>query len=85
MNFTCPVPWEWTEDKSEADVVWFDVLSGYPTTKEAVEKERTYPGQFIAFYSLESGKYYDIVYRAKEIGIDFTVDYRIWPGTPTGR
>ena len=25
-NTTCPVPWEWTDDRESADAVWYDIL-----------------------------------------------------------
>lgn len=84
MNFTCPVEWEWTTDREAADVIWYDVLGGYPRSAQDVAEARARPDQLLAFYSLESGVHYDIVYNAKKIGFNFSVDYRIWPGHPEG-
>lgn len=84
MNFTCPVAWEWTDDREKADVVWDDVLGTHHSSAEALEKMRAYPGQLYAFYSLESGLNHPFVFEAKKTGYDFVVDYRIWPGHPEG-
>lgn len=84
MNFTCPVAWEWTDDRTKADVVWNDVLGARHATAEDLENARAYPGQLFAFYSLEGGLNHPFVYEAKKTGYDFVVDYRIWPGHPEG-
>lgn len=84
MNFTCPVEWEWTTDREAADVIWYDILGGYPSSAEDVARARPRPDQLLAFYSLESGVHYNIVYNTKKIGFNFSVDYRIWPGHPEG-
>lgn len=36
------------------------------------------------FYSSQSGTNHDIGFKAKSLGYDISVDYRIWPGNPNG-
>jgi hypothetical protein len=84
-NLTCPVAWEWTEDRKSADVVWYDILQRpFPSTAEQVADARSFPDQLLVFYSSESGTNHDIVFKAKSLGYDISVDYRIWPGNPNG-
>jgi hypothetical protein len=59
--------------------VWHNILGGAPS-----QPSRAFPGQKMVFMSLESGRYYSMVYDAKEQGYDFLVDYRIWPDHPRG-
>lgn len=86
-NQTCPVAWEWTETRSEADVVLHNILDGSVGFSQALnggELNRDYPEQLFAFMSLESGINYPFMYDVNDIGYNFSVDYRIWPDHPLG-
>lgn len=53
LNMSCPVAWEWTRDKEQADVIWTNVLEHRGKASSIV----AYPGQLTAFMSLESAQY----------------------------
>ena len=86
-NTTCPVAWEWTEIRGEADVVLENILDGsmgFFLAKEGEPLPRDYPEQLYAFMSLESGINYPYIFQMDEFGYNFSVDYRIWPDHPKG-
>lgn len=81
-QYSCPVAWRWTQNATEAHVVWHNVLDNLPYGPPR-PLPRAYPEQKFAFMSLESDKYYPVMNRLSEWGYDFAIDYRIW-GTEGG-
>ena len=82
MNFTCPVPWEWTTNQEEAVVLWTNVLQFAGNVKNTTRTR----GELYAFMSLESAVYYPYTLDVKEEqGYNFTVDYRIFDDHPRGK
>ncbi len=59
----CPVPYEWTPDLQDADVVVYDILRAGGGAAAAGAR----PGQRHALLSGESGKNYPVVWAAKQV------------------
>ena len=80
MDFgKCPVDWNWTTNKEDADALWFNSLD-----HGASPQSRVKPEQLLVYMSMESVFNYPHIFTMKGKGFDILVDYRIWPDNPAG-
>ena len=72
---------EWIAEPRDADAMWFNILDMNP-----VKISRYHKDQKLVWYTLESSKEWGPqILKAKSLyGYDYQVDYRIWPGNPSG-